>query len=91
MKPSLSLGVIILSSLILTSCWKSVNTTQTGSTESGGTFTTEVIDLKKDSLEALSSHIYSASGNANIGTYIQELTGSEPATKEKRAYLNSFV
>ena len=92
MKLSVSVGIILTTSILLSSCWRTEEKmNQTGATQSGITYTSEKIDLTNDSLEDLSSHIYSASGNANIGKYIQELSGAEPATREKRAYLNSFV
>jgi len=63
----------------------------TGAVSTGTDFSTDVVDLGNDSIEYLSAHMFSGSGQASVQDYIAALTGSDADTVEKRAYLQSLI
>jgi len=94
-------GALILSPILLTSCWnKNIPAEESVEPSRASTMSQEEANhlladsdfsLENATLQDLSSHIRSTSGISNIPAYIESLTGTDQNTVIKKAYLQSFV
>ncbi len=94
-------GALIISPLLLTSCWnRDIAPQEPADTSRAATMTQEEaktlladadFSVHNASLQDLAGHLRSGSGSQNMHEYIASLSGSDQDTIVKRAYIQSFV